>query len=299
VKVVLSGDGADELFGGNQIYREPKSLLPLSWMPKPMMGMMNSMVSLLPSGMKGRNYLMRGTTPLEERFIGNAKIFSEDLKSDVLQHDRRFLYSFPNPADVVASVYERTEHLDAVTRMQYLDMTMWLPGDILAKADKMTMAHGLELRVPYLDRKLFDVVKRIPTEYRIAEGTTKHIFRKAMEGIVPEPIIGRAKLGFPVPLREWLKGERGDELIGLIEQTGMEHYFNLKVIKEMLMKHRRGVADYSRHLWTLYIFSMWHMMNVQAVSYKDIASTSTVNYGRLWEREEQYSRLTEEQHVRL
>ncbi len=258
VTVVLSGEGADELFGGYRIYREPLALRPLSWLPGPMMRLMHQVARGLPASMPGRNYLLRGTTPLEERFLGNAKIFNEDFKGEVLKGYDALLKQYRNPIQVAAPFYHQTKHLDPVSRMQFIDMNLWLPGDILMKADKMTMAHSLELRVPFLDKELFETARHIPMHYRLAEGTTKYIFRKAMEGIIPDFILNRPKLGFPVPLRQWLKEERGKQLLEEIKASPVQDIVKLDAVESMITKHRNGQGDYSRMFWVLYIFSMWH-----------------------------------------
>ncbi|MEO3946853.1 asparagine synthase (glutamine-hydrolyzing) [Gorillibacterium sp. CAU 1737] len=258
VTVVLSGEGADELFGGYRIYREPLSLKPLSWLPGPLQRALHQLAQLLPGGFTGRNYLLRATTPLEERFLGNAKIFSEDMKASVLASHADLLGTYKNPIQIAGDYYSKTRHLDPVSRMQYIDMNLWMPGDILMKADKMTMAHSLELRVPFLDKEVFDVARRIPMKYRLANGTTKHIFRKAMEGIIPDFILDRPKLGFPVPMRDWMKGPRGTQVLEQIEAGGIGNFIRFSAVEEMLAKHRKGEGDYARRLWTIYMFALWH-----------------------------------------
>jgi asparagine synthase (glutamine-hydrolysing) len=169
------------------------------------------------------------------------------------------LKHYKNPQMIAGEFYKHSGHLDPVSKMQYIDMNLWLPGNILMKADKMTMAHSLELRVPFLDKELFELARRIPASYRIAGGTTKYIFRKAMEGIIPDFILNRPKLGFPVPLRDWLKDKRqGDVLLQQIEAGGIQDYINMETVRRMLSKHRSGDGDYSRRLWIIYIFALWH-----------------------------------------
>lgn len=257
VTVVLSGEGADELFGGYRIYREPLALKPLAWLPRPLQIALNRLASLLPAGMPGRNYLLRATTPLERRFLGNARIFSEEAKAELFAN-AELLRLGRNPWQIADQYYARTRHLDPVSRMQHIDMNLWLPGDILMKADKMTMAHSLELRVPFLDKELFELARRIPASQRVAHGTTKYAFRRAMEGIVPDFILNRPKLGFPVPLRDWLKGEAGERLLEEIRGSGTDEYFRMPYLEQMLNQHRNGRGDYARPLWTVYIFSLWH-----------------------------------------
>ncbi|MCR8845196.1 asparagine synthase (glutamine-hydrolyzing) [Paenibacillus sp. SC116] len=257
VTVVLSGEGADELFGGYRIYREPHSLRYLDWMPDGMKGSVNAMLRKLPN-FYGKNYLMRGTTPLEQRFLGNANIFSDDAKPELLRVTAEQLASFTKPFDKAGEYYARTKHLDPVSRMQYIDMNLWMPGDILAKADKLTMAHSLELRVPFLDRKVFDVARTIPMKYRIAEGTTKYALRQAMNGIVPDSILNRPKLGFPVPMRDWLRTDRAGIMWEQISASGIDPIVNLTQVEDMFRRHQAGQGDYSRKIWTLYVFALWH-----------------------------------------
>lgn len=263
VTVVLSGEGADELFGGYRIYREPQSLRPLSWLPLPLMRALNGFAKGLPAGLPGRNYLLRGTTPLEERFLGNAKIFTEDMKAEVVRMTRSQLQAYKNPVRIAAEYYDKTKHLDPVSRMQYIDMNLWMPGDILMKADKMTMAHSLELRVPFLDKELYELTRRIPVQYRLAEGTTKYIFRKAMEGIIPDFILNRPKLGFPVPMRDWLRGDQGELMVEQIKASGIDSFINLATVEQMAARHRKGEGDYARRLWVIYVFALWHATYVQ------------------------------------
>jgi asparagine synthase (glutamine-hydrolysing) len=273
VTVVLSGEGADELFGGYRIYREPQSLRPIERLPLSVRRALNRVARALPSGITGRNYLIRGTTPLEERFLGNAKIFSEDMKAEMVRLDKEALREYKNPQQIAGDYYNKTKHLDPVSRMQYIDMNLWMPGDILMKADKMTMAHSLELRVPFLDKELFEVARRIPAKYRIANGTTKYIFRKAMEGIIPDFILNRPKLGFPVPLRDWLKGSMGGMLLEQIKASGIEDYINIDAVEKMLVKHRNGQGDYARRIWTIYVFALWHMTYMEQVPSLSLAGS--------------------------
>ncbi len=263
VTVVLSGEGADEIFGGYRIYCEPGSLKPLEWLPLPLKKGLNRLLRRLPLQFKGKNYLLRATTALEQRFLGNAKIFSEDLKAEVLNMQREALRQYLNPVQVAAPFYDKSSEWDPVTRMQYVDLNLWMPGDILMKADKMTMAHSLELRVPFLDKELFELARRIPASLRIAGGTTKYIFRKAMEGLIPAPILDRPKLGFPVPIRQWLKEREGEEMLEVIQSAGIGSYFRMDAVEKMMRLHRAGQADFSRNLWILYIFALWHNAYMQ------------------------------------
>lgn len=265
VKVVLSGEGADELFGGYGIYREPLALKPFDYLPAGFNSMMHGILKKIPFGFRGRNYLLRGTTPLEKRFFGNAKIFTEDLKAEIIGINQEEWASYHNPLHITGSFYNKVSHLDSITKMQYIDLNLWLPGNILMKADKMTMAHSLELRVPFLDREVFEVARCIPAKYRVSNGTTKYVFRQAMQGIIPEAIVNRPKLGFPVPLRDWLRSSQVDRIHEMIKVGGIENYIRLDAVEKMIKQHVRGEADLARKIWTLFVFSTWHSCFINSV----------------------------------
>ncbi|MBD2845063.1 asparagine synthase (glutamine-hydrolyzing) [Paenibacillus sp. IB182496] len=258
VKVVLSGEGADELFGGYRIYREPQALAPLAALPGPLRRLLHAAAQRLPAGLYGRGYVLRGTTPLEARFVGNAKIFSEEMKAQLLEEAWRAPDGYVSPQALAARLYDRNAHLDPAARMQDIDLNLWLPGDILMKADKMSMAHALELRVPYLSSVLYEVARRLPPQERVGGGTTKTALRRALAGLVPEEVRMRPKLGFPVPLRRWLAELPPGELLGRIEAGRIGGYIRLPQVERLLREHRDGDADHARKLWTVLCFAMWH-----------------------------------------
>lgn len=263
VTVVLSGEGADEIFGGYKMYREPLSLRPFDFLPLSAKRIMYQIFKRLPAGLKGRNTLLRGTTPLQERFFGNARLFSEDEKKQISLFSPELLERYENPVEIARTFYDRVSHLDASTQMQYIDLNLWMPGDILLKADKMTMAHSLELRVPFLDKEVFELARSIPTKYRLSNGTTKYVLRKAMEGMIPEQIVSRPKLGFPVPLRDWLRGPYANRILEQISGGHMDSFFNREAIHHLIDSHRSGQTDAARKIWAIYLFSLWHESIVQ------------------------------------
>lgn len=260
VKVVLSGEGADELFGGYTIYKEPLSLAPFEKLPSPLTRGLNRLSRVLPEGMKGKSLLERGTTPMEERYYGNARSFNFQQLQRVLPWASREW----DHREVTAPIYASSIDMDPVARMQNLDLFTWMRGDILVKADKMNMANSLELRVPFLDKEVFEVAQTIPFDQKISHGTTKYALRKAMEQIVPAHVLHRKKLGFPVPMRHWLAG---DELYGWAQDTIREsetsEIFDKPQVLEMLKEHRDGVSDHSRRLWTVLAFMVWHGIFVE------------------------------------
>jgi asparagine synthase (glutamine-hydrolysing) len=259
VTVVLSGEGADELFGGYNIYREPLSLKPFERIPSVLKKMLLKLAEVIPEGVKGKSFLIRGCTPLEKRYIGNAKIFEEDMKKKVLKHyDQNMSYR-----DVTKPFFDESKDYSDVNKMQYVDIHTWLRGDILLKADKMTMAHSLELRVPFLDKKVFEVASKIPDELKTKNGTTKYILRKAAEGIVPDHVLNRKKLGFPVPIRHWLKNEMHDWATSIIHESKTDAYIDKSYVLGLLEDHCANKADYSRKIWTVLVFMIWHKIFVE------------------------------------
>lgn len=260
VKVVLSGEGADELFGGYTIYREPISLKPFEYLPKGLRRAAGKLSERIPDGTRGKSLLHRGSLTLEERYYGNARSFNDAQLRAVL---RDFRPEWTH-RDVTDPIYAQSEGWDPVARMQHLDLFTWLRGDILVKADKMTMANSLELRVPFLDPEVFDVASRVPLDQKITKSTTKYALRQALEGIVPGHVLHRAKLGFPVPLRHWLRGtELFDWAHEQIATSGTDHLLDKAAITKMLNDHRDGVSDHSRRLWTVLIFMVWHGIFVE------------------------------------
>ncbi|WP_448852340.1 asparagine synthase (glutamine-hydrolyzing) [Corynebacterium sp. 335C] len=255
VKVVLSGEGADELFGGYTIYKEPLSLKPFERVPGLLKKGLARVGEALPDGVRGKSLLQRGTTPLEDRYYGNARSFNWEQRHDVLPWATRDM----DHREVTAPIYARSEHMDPVTRMQHLDLFTWLRGDILVKADKITMANSLELRVPFLDKEVFSVAETLPVDMKVANGTTKYALRKAMEQIVPAHVLNRRKLGFPVPIRHWLAG---DELRGwaedVIRSSQTDELIDKAAVLRMLEEHHPTERDHSRRLWTVLAFMIWH-----------------------------------------
>ncbi|WP_373188599.1 asparagine synthase (glutamine-hydrolyzing) [Mycobacterium marinum] len=260
VKVVLSGEGADELFGGYTIYREPLSLKPFDYLPRPLRRSMGKVSKPLPEGMRGKSLLHRGSLTLEERYYGNARSFSDAQLQDVLPGFRpQWTHT-----DVTAAVYAGSAGWDPVARMQHIDLFTWLRGDILVKADKMTMANSLELRVPFLDPEVFAVAARLPLQAKITRTTTKYALRRALEPIVPAHVLHRPKLGFPVPIRHWLRaGELLEWAYAMVTTSQAGHLIDLAAVNRMLDEHRTGASDHSRRLWTLLIFMLWHAIFIE------------------------------------
>lgn len=204
VKVALSGEGADEFFGGYNIYREPMDLQITKLIPKPLRKGIAAIMKALPFRFKGKNYLIRASMDLEDRFIGNAKMFSEKERERILKNPTGKY----NHKEITKPYYDFTKGQDDVTRMQFIDLNLWMVGDILLKADKMSMANSLEVRVPFLDKEVFEVARHVQPDYRVNREATKYAFRMAAKDYLPEEVASKKKLGFPVPTRVWLKDEK-------------------------------------------------------------------------------------------
>lgn len=274
VKIVLSGEGADELFGGYGIYREPHSLKFFSFLPASLKNLLRWMAHFLPNQMKGKSFIERGTTPIEKRFIGNAKIMLEEEKSLLLKN-----YDPKKPYSVVtAPIYERCKAYDDVLKMQYVDIHTWLRGDILAKAEKMSMANSIDLRLPFLDQRVFSVAKKLTTSTKISRKNTKVILRQAVKDIVPDQIYKRKKLGFPVPIRYWLKNEWYDWVVKTIKESETDYLFHKNYIFDLLERHCLGKEDNSRKLWVILTFMVWHQIFVEGL-HEDVRDGEFVGIG--------------------
>lgn len=254
VKVVLSGEGADELFGGYRIYHEPFSLAGYQRLPRWLRRAVAGVARAIPFNFKGKSFVIRGSKSLEERFIGNAYMFSKQEKAKLLK-----TIPATDPTTHTGEWYDRCQGLDDVTRMQYLDINRWMVGDILLKADRMSMAHSLELRVPFLDKRVFEVASRIPVKHRIGGGTTKYAMRLAARRHMPEKDTARPKLGFPVPIRIWLQQEPYyNKVKEAFLSKEAERFFNTEVLIGFLNDHYHGKRDNSRKIWTVYMFLVWY-----------------------------------------
>ena len=255
VKVILSGEGADELFGGYVIYHEPFSLNAYQKIPAGVRRAAAAAVSVLPGHPEGKGFIMRGAKPVEERFIGNANVYTVKLRNRVLRHTTKN----SDPKNLTAPYYRRARHLSDTEKMQYIDLNFWLQGDILLKADKMSMAHGLESRVPFLDRGVFTTAKNIPLEEKISRTNSKTAFREAARRYIPEAAAQKKKLGFPVPIRIWL---RQDKYYGIVKKAFLSKeaqlFFHTEELMKLLDAHRAGREDYSRQIWTVYTFLVWY-----------------------------------------
>ena len=256
VKVVLSGEGADELFGGYTVYNEPRVFrLYQKIFNQKARTFLANLVKKIPFRFKGRSFIIRGENTVENKFIGNAFMFSEEDKKKILKNSALAT----RPQDVCKPLYERAKNYDDVTKMQYLDINMWMVGDILLKADRMSMANSLELRVPFLDKEVFKVASTIPTKLKTPKENTKYALRQAAMKRLPFDTAQKEKLGFPVPTRVWLRDKK---YYGIVKDAFLSDaaakFFNCEELISILDDHYNGKWDNSRKIWTIYIFIVWY-----------------------------------------
>ncbi len=255
VKVVLSGEGADELFGGYTCYNDPRVFkIYQKIVPYCIRRALCSLAKKLPD-IKGRDYIIRATHPLEERYIGNAFMYDYEQKREILRDPS----IATRPQRLTRRFYYRTRRLDDVTRMQALDINLWMVGDILLKADRMSMANSLELRVPFLDKEVFKVASTLPTQLRCNKHNTKYAMRKAAQRHLPIETAEKEKLGFPVPTRVWLRDEHYYNVVkdAFTSETAQK-FFNSDILIGWLDEHYSGKEDNSRKVWTVYVFIVWY-----------------------------------------
>ena len=254
VKVVLSGEGADELFGGYNIYRDPFTARWYDRLPPWLRAGLGAAASLLPPA-RGVNFLVRRGMSLEERYFGPTALFNEREK-------RRLLADYAGDGDpmfLTEAIWDATEGLDPVTRMQQVDLNLWLAGDILLKADKMCMAHSLELRVPFLDRKVMEFAEHIPDRYRINENGNKQVLRHAANKSLPDEWATRPKVGFPVPIVYWLREQKWyDYVKEYFTAPWASEFFNTDELMHLLDLHFAGKGDFQRKIYTPLVFLVWY-----------------------------------------
>ncbi|MCR4334405.1 MAG: asparagine synthase (glutamine-hydrolyzing) [Patescibacteria group bacterium] len=253
VKVVLSGEGADEMFGGYNVYQEPLSLKNYQKLPLSIRKFLALLVKPLPY-FKGKNFIIRGSKTIEERYIGNSNLFNEKERGNVLKNK----YKSKSPQDYVKPFYDKVKNNDDITKMQYIDIHFWMVQEILLKADKMSMANSLELRVPFLDIEIFKLASTIPVEYKVNKKNTKLALREAAGKEINKISADRKKMAFPLPLVEWL---REDKYYNIIKKHFLseiaEKYFNKTKILRLLDEHRKGKNN-SRKIWAIFTFLVWY-----------------------------------------
>ena len=255
VKVVLSGEGADELFGGYLEYYESPFVQKYKKIPYCIRHILGTIAYKLPK-MKGRNFLVRNGMPLYDHYIGQAFIMDNEEANSILKEKYKSNIKYQ---DIVKDTILEVKDKDEIIQKMYLDMKFWLPYDILLKADKMTMANSLELRVPFLDKEVFEHASHIDPKYMVNNNTTKYAFRKAANKIIPSEWAKRKKKGFMVPFREWIKEDKYYLLVkNMFNNNFVSEFFDQDKLIKMLEEHKNGTKNNARKIYTIYSFLIWY-----------------------------------------
>ncbi len=253
VKVVLSGEGADEFFGGYNTYREEVDLKFYNKIPYPLRHIASLLFSLLPE-FRGRNFIVRRGQKLENNYVGINKIFSEKERKKVLNFEDTI-----KNKEITKEVFNQYKDKDNLIKMQAIDIHFWLIKDILQKADRMTMANSIEGRVPFIDTHVFSVASSLPEEYKVTKENTKIALRKAAQRDIPNESYKKKKLGFPVPLREWIREDDFyKEVKKTIQQDFVSEFFNQQYVLKLLEQHKNHKKDTYRKVWNIYCFIKWY-----------------------------------------
>lgn len=263
LKAVLSGEGADELFGGYVdygVHTHSKLIKVVTRLLKHLPAKLRHIIADFAKGktFPGALHLYANLSPAEESFIGQSRVFEEHESDGILKPKYR---NAPSVKSIVSKIYDRIKHknLSEIKKKQYLDMHQWMPGDILLKADKMTMAHSLELRVPLLDRELMKVAEQVPSKYLISDENTKYAFRQAAARHIPKEWYDREKLGFPVPIKDWLRDKKYyKEVRKAFESEVAAEFFDRDAILRLLDENFTEKIDERHKIWAIYTFLVWY-----------------------------------------
>ncbi len=255
VKVVLSGEGADEFFGGYNYYREEVDMSFYNKIPFCIRHAISKFFSFFPP-MRGINFLVRRGEKLEDSYIGVNKVWSEREVKKLL----RIPITLTNQ-EITKPVYDEFAGQSNIVKMQAIDIHFWLMKDILQKADRMTMANSLEGRVPFVDKEVFKVASKLPLKYKVTKENTKVALRSAAEKVIPTEAYKKKKLGFPVPIRDWM---REDDVYKTIEDAFhteiAEKYFDTKYLLKLLEEHKEEKKDNYRKVWNVFCFIRWYQV---------------------------------------
>jgi asparagine synthase (glutamine-hydrolysing) len=261
VKVVLSGDGGDELFAGYTRYVLDRKRSGFARLPRAVRkGLMQPLGRRLPHGAPGRNYIHNIAFDPLDRYIEDISVFTRLNKRALYTPEFRARLGEDAAASRYRDYAARVNTGDAVDPLLYLDSKTYLPGDILTKVDRMTMATSLEARVPLLDHKLIEFVTRIPASLKMKGLETKYIFKRAVRGLVPAEILDRPKQGFGVPIQQWINQQLRERVHGTLTEARTEQrgYVEPTYVRLLLDEHERGRRDHSAELWTLFMLELWH-----------------------------------------
>ncbi len=253
VKVIMSGEGADEFFGGYNTYREAIDYNAYNKIPYFIRHLLSKIFSYLPE-FKGRNFIVRRGIKLENDYVGVNKIFSDEEINKVLS----FKSTIKN-TDITKSLFDKNRDKSDIVKMQAVDIKYWLVKNILLKVDKMTMANSIEARTPFIDKEVFKIASTIPLKCKLSKDNTKIALREASKKDIPNEAYKKKKLGFPVPIREWIREDLVySEIKQTIEQDFVSEFFNQEYVIKLLEQHRDHKRDNYKKIWAIYCFIKWY-----------------------------------------
>ena len=255
VKVVLSGEGADELFAG---YNEYADALPQRIYRKLPFGLRHKLYLKYKDRkhFRGQTIILKYGQKVEDRYIGPAEIMTDELANSLVTSKYK---NAETSRDLTKKYYDEVKNMDDVSKRLYLDMKMWIVEDILLKADKMTMANSIELRVPLLDKKMWELARTIPVRHKVHNEITKYAFRRAAKNKLPEDWAKRRKLGFVVPFGLWIKEEKYYKIVKeVFNKAFVSEFFDKDKINKLLDDHFNGITNNGRKVYTIYTFLKWY-----------------------------------------
>ena len=253
VKVIMSGEGADEFFGGYNTYREAIDYNAYNKIPYFIRHLLSKIFSYLPE-FKGRNFIVRRGIKLENDYVGVNKIFSDEEINKVLSFKSKI-----KNKDITKSLFDKNRDKSDIVKMQAVDIKYWLVKNILLKVDKMTMANSIEARTPFIDKEVFKIASTLPLKCKLSKDNTKIALREASKKDIPNEAYKKKKLGFPVPIREWIREDVVySEIKQTIEQNFVSEFFNQKYVIKLLEQHRDHKRDNYKKIWAIYCFIKWY-----------------------------------------
>ena len=255
VKVVLSGEGADEMFGGYNEYNDSRGEKLYLSLPLFIRSGIARIIKPLPY-FKGKHTLEKYGKDISKRYYNKTEMFLPNEIKEVLKEE---YISDITPYDLCKPYHDETKKENDILRKMYIDLNFWLPNDILLKADKMSMANSVELRVPFLDKKVWNLSSKLPTKYMVHKNQTKYIFRQVAEQVIPKEWAKRKKLGFPVPFGNWITEEKYYKKVKtMFNKDFVSTFFNKDKINEMLDNHYNNVLRNGKKIYTIYTFLIWY-----------------------------------------
>lgn len=263
VKVVLSGEGADELFAG---YNEYADALPQRIYRKLPFGLRHKLYLKYKDRkhFRGQTIILKYGQKVEDRYIGPAEIMTDELANSIVTSKYK---NSETSRDLTKKYYDEVKNMDDVSKRLYLDMKMWIVEDILLKADKMTMANSIELRVPLLDKKMWELARTIPVRHKVHNEITKYAFRRAAKNKLPEDWAKRRKLGFVVPFVLWIKEEKYYKIVKeVFNKDFVSEFFDKDKINKLLDDHFNGITNNGRKVYTIYTFLKWYEIYFKGVA---------------------------------